>query len=667
MKKILLTLMALIFVIAFALPIKTDASQVFSDVSASHPNYNDINYLLNKGVISKSSKFGVSDIVTREEVAVMVAKAVGLDGKQRVTKFKDVPQSNINSGYIQSAVDAGIIKGYSDGTFKPTTKVTRGHMAAFIARAFDLPKGSKTFKDVPVDHTAYEAVKQLVAANITTGYGDGTFKPQDNLTRAHIAAFLARAMRYADGGSATITTDSIIKQFKADGLEVGQVSNLDNKEFGNGRKEGKRILIPSLGDDSGGRLFIFNDAKSLKQAREYYDELSSIGPIFYSHIHQNGLILLQMNGDMNDAKFKKYADSIDKVVSGLNATTTPSKPTPVVPSIKGEMKVHFIDVGQGDAILIQAPTGENILIDGGPRSAGNKVVSYLKSIDVYVLDYVVATHPDADHIGGLISVLNSLTVGQFVNSGKAHTTETYFELLNLVESKNIKYVEPKIEQLLIGGWTTDFYLQSIYVNAKASDTNDASIVLKAGYKDVGFLLMADASAELEDLLVRAYDTLKVQILKAGHHGSSTSSSLPFLRAVNPEVTILSYGKENSYGHPDTEVLSNLKAVGSKIYSTAQDGTIVVTTDGNTYSINVKEFNPPKVNPAPTVTQPVKETNTTTELVTQPELAPTPTTQTKEYFKNCTELNKVYPSGVQEGHPAYDKKMDRDGDGWACEK
>jgi len=194
MKKIYSLLIAVIT--CFLVLPNTSLAATFSDVPPTHPNYSDINYLLDKGVIDKSSKYGITDIVTREEVAVMVAKSVGLDGTLRTTKFSDVPKSNSNSGYIQSAVEAGIINGYNDGTFKPNAKVTRGHMAAFIARAFDLPTGSKTFKDVPVGHTAYEAVKQLAAADITTGYGDGTFKPQENLNRAHISAFLARAIKY---------------------------------------------------------------------------------------------------------------------------------------------------------------------------------------------------------------------------------------------------------------------------------------------------------------------------------------------------------------------------------------------------------------------------------------------------------------------------------------
>jgi len=338
MKKLLSSILVFVLILVFALPTKTDAVQVFSDVPTSHPNYNDITYLLDAGVINKSDKYGVKDIVTREDVAVMVAKAVGLNGKQRTTKFKDVPQSNVNSGYIQSATEVGIINGYDDGSFKPNAQVTRGHMAAFIARAFELPMGSKTFKDVPVGHTAYEAVKQLAAANITTGYDDGTFKPQNSLTRAHISAFLARAMRFAEGGITvsdnTVTADKIIQQFKNDSLEIGQVSDLANKEFGNVRKEGKRILIPSLGDDAGGRLFIFNKVEDLEKAKAYYDGLSNSGPLFYSHTHQNELVLLQMNGDMEDAEFKKYAISLDTALSGKEITTPVVKPEPVKESYK---------------------------------------------------------------------------------------------------------------------------------------------------------------------------------------------------------------------------------------------------------------------------------------------------------------------------------------------
>ena len=540
MKKWYSIVVAFILIVAFVLPYKVDAKQVFSDVPVNHSNYGDIMYLLEKGVIESSSKYGVTDIVTREEVAVMVAKAVGLDGTTPTdTKFADVKKSNKNSGYIQAAVNAGIVNGYGDNTFKPTQKVTRGHMAAFIARAFDLPNGNKTFKDVSTSHTAYEAVKKLAAANITTGYGDGTFKPENSLTRAHISAFLARAMKFANGEPA------------------------------------------------------------------------------------------------------------------------PKPTTPVVSS--KEMEVRFLDVDQGDSIFIQAPNGKTMLIDGGTKAAGEKVVAYLQSLKVSKIDYVVATHPDADHIGGLIDVVNTFTVGEFIDSGKVHTSATYEQLVSVVASKGIKYTEPKAGDLI----ALDSLLktQVLHVDAGASDNNEASIVLKMTYNKIPFLFMGDAGIDLESNIASKYD-VSGTILKAGHHGSSTSSSLEFLQKVKPAATILSYGKDNDYGHPHDEVIVNLKAVGSKAYSTAEAGMIVVTTDGNKYSISAKEFSlegvkpvtpQPKPEPEP---KPAENTDVNSGTYVIPDA---PTT-----FKNCDAMREYYPSGVSSSHPAYAPARDGDKDGWACE-
>ena len=321
-----------------------------------------------------------------------------------------------------------------------------------------------------------------------------------------------------------------------------------------------------------------------------------------------------------------------------------------------EMQVHFIDVGQGDSILIQSPDGKNILVDGGTKAAGDDVVSFITSKGVKKLDYVVATHPDADHIGGLIPVLNSFSVSNFVNSGKIHTTQTYAELLMLVDNKNINYIEPKNADIMIGNWTSDFYLQVLYVDSNATDNNDSSIVIKTGYKDVDFLLTADASTDIEDYLLKTYDDISADVLKAGHHGSNTSSSTAFINAVKPTTTILSYGKDNSYGHPHKEVVNTLNSVGSKIYKTATDCNITVTSNGKTHTV----FKSCKKEESKPVEKPVEKP------IEMPVITPTPAPAPIGY-KNCTELRKDYPDGVKIGHPAYAKKHDGDGDGHACER
>lgn len=269
----------------------------------------------------------------------------------------------------------------------------------------------------------------------------------------------------------------------------------------------------------------------------------------------------------------------------LLAGCTEAVKTEKIPVTAGhEMQVHFIDVGQGDSILIESPSGKTMLIDGGVKGAGQQIVSYLKELGINKLDIVVATHPDADHIGGLIPVLDNMTIEQFYDSGKVHTSQTFEEMLTRIDEKNIPYHVPKIGDDI--EFDKGVNVKVLNANDQATDNNDASIVLKMTYGNVSFLLTGDAGVALEKEMLQ-YD-VKATVLKAGHHGSNTSSSEEFIQAVKPEVTILSYGKDNKYGHPHAEIVDRLQAIGSKIYATVDLGTITVSTDGVNYTVNGKE-------------------------------------------------------------------------------
>lgn len=269
----------------------------------------------------------------------------------------------------------------------------------------------------------------------------------------------------------------------------------------------------------------------------------------------------------------------------LLAGCTEAVKTEKIPVTAGhEMQVHFIDVGQGDSILIESPSGKTMLIDGGVKGAGQQIVSYLKELGINKLDIVVATHPDADHIGGLIPVLDNMTIEQFYDSGKVHTSQTFEEMLTRIDEKNIPYHVPKIGDDI--EFDKEVNVKVLNANDQATDNNDASIVLKMTYGNVSFLLTGDAGVALEKEMLQ-YD-VKATVLKAGHHGSNTSSSEEFIQAVKPEVTILSYGEDNKYGHPHAEIVDRLQAIGSKIYATADLGTITVSTDGVNYTVNGKE-------------------------------------------------------------------------------
>lgn len=261
--------------------------------------------------------------------------------------------------------------------------------------------------------------------------------------------------------------------------------------------------------------------------------------------------------------------------------------TEKVPVTAGqEMRVHFLDVGQGDSIFIESANGKTMLVDGGVKGAGQQVVSYLKELGVNKLDIVVATHPDADHIGGLIPVLqSSIDIGQFYDSGKVHTSQTFEEMLTLIDTKNIPYHVPTTGENI--AFDDDLTVKVLNANEHATDNNDASIVLKMVYGNVSFLLTGDAGIALEKDMLQ--NDVQATVLKAGHHGSNTSSSEKFIQAVHPEVTVLSYGEGNKYGHPHAEVVERLQAVGSKIYATAEAGTVIVSTDGVNYDVQSKEW------------------------------------------------------------------------------
>ncbi|WP_077624339.1 ComEC/Rec2 family competence protein [Sediminibacillus massiliensis] len=248
-----------------------------------------------------------------------------------------------------------------------------------------------------------------------------------------------------------------------------------------------------------------------------------------------------------------------------------------------QLKVHFINVGQGDSIFIETPNGRKVLIDGGPPSAGDKVVTFLMEKGIKELDLVISTHPDIDHIGGLIQVLDTFKVKELIDSGKIYTTATYFEYLDRIRKNDIpvKLVKPSDNIPL------DPSLDITVLNSPSGfkSNNASSLALSLHYKEVDFLLMADVEKKQESDFIEK-GNLKAEILKVGHHGSETSTSFEFLREIHPETAILSYSINNTYGHPVDNVVENLQLLGTNIYSTAKAGDISIYTNGEEYDVKV---------------------------------------------------------------------------------
>ncbi|MGI5875458.1 MAG: ComEC/Rec2 family competence protein [Dethiobacteria bacterium] len=256
--------------------------------------------------------------------------------------------------------------------------------------------------------------------------------------------------------------------------------------------------------------------------------------------------------------------------------------TQTYPAATEQLIVHFIDVGQGDAIFIQTPE-QNILIDGGERE--DTVVQYLENQSVTALDLVVGTHPHSDHIGGLINVLEKYPVKEIIDPAVVHTTKTFEDYLTLIEQKGIKFTVGRSGMSRdLGGNVKMTLLHP--GSPSSSDLNNASIVTKITFGQINFLLAADAEESAEqEILAQNSVSLASTILKLGHHGSITGTTPAFLTAVSPEIAVIMCGKDNKYSHPHEETLQKLTEAGVKLYRTDLHGTIVITTNGQTYAVS----------------------------------------------------------------------------------
>lgn len=242
------------------------------------------------------------------------------------------------------------------------------------------------------------------------------------------------------------------------------------------------------------------------------------------------------------------------------------------------LKIHYIDVGQGDSELIQV-NGKNLLIDAGPNESRDKLMSYLSKQNIKKFDYVIATHPDEDHIGGMGNVIKKYSIDKFYTPKKIVNTRTFEYMIQQLKNKNMKIDTPTPGVQLNLGKNTDAEILAPN-NKNYPDTNNYSVVLKITYGNTKFLFTGDAEKTSEmEMIDKNYD-LSADVLKVGHHGSSNSTSQQFLDKVNPKIAIISCGKNNKYGHPHKITINKLKKKNIKIYRTDVNGTIILTSDGS---------------------------------------------------------------------------------------
>ena len=244
------------------------------------------------------------------------------------------------------------------------------------------------------------------------------------------------------------------------------------------------------------------------------------------------------------------------------------------------LKVHYLDVGQGDSIFIELPNNETMLIDAAESYQSENIINYLKNLNYQKIDYVIGTHPHTDHIGGLKDIINTFEIGKIYMPKVVSTTKTYESLLMAIKDKNLKINTAKAGTSIID---TDALKINILApnNSIYTELNNYSVVIKITYGTTKFLFMGDAEKLSENEIK---EDVTADVIKIGHHGSNTSSSIDFIKKVNAKYGIISVGLNNKYNLPKEETITNWENSGTKIYLTSINGTITASSDGTNIKI-----------------------------------------------------------------------------------
>lgn len=247
-----------------------------------------------------------------------------------------------------------------------------------------------------------------------------------------------------------------------------------------------------------------------------------------------------------------------------------------------KLAVHFLDVGQGDAIFTELPNGETMLIDAGENYYGDGIIRYIENTGHHKIDYLVATHPHADHIGSMPYIVRHFDIGTVYMPKVTANTKLFESLIKAFKSKKLRVKNGRAGVTVVSG---SGFAAEIIAPSKidANHLNNCSVIIRLTYGSTSFLLTGDA--ETGETNAIDPELLRADVLKAGHHGGKDAVTQKLLQAVRPSVTVISCGKNNDYGHPHKEVLSALKHVGSTVYRTDKDKTVIVTSNGSDVTVS----------------------------------------------------------------------------------
>lgn len=316
------------------------------------------------------------------------------------------------------------------------------------------------------------------------------------------------------------------------------------------------------------------------------------------------------------------------------------------------LRVNYIDVGQGDSIFIELPNKETMLIDAGEAYEADNVINYIKNLGISKIDYIVGTHPHTDHIGGLEEVINTFDVGSIYMPKATSTSKTYLDLLTTISDKGLSVKTAKSGVVILD--EDNLKLEFIAPNSDSySELNNYSAVLKLTYLDNTFLFMGDAETLSEDEITSDVDA---DVIKVGHHGSDSSSSVEFVKKVSPEYAIIMVGEGNSYNHPYQSIIDRYLGVGAKVLRTDLDGNIVCDSDGVDVSCKGD-----KESSNTSSSNSITTSNINLLSLTTPVSRGSNATVSIKGFPNTTyDIDVIYSSGASKASGLEDKTSDSEG-------
>lgn len=361
------------------------------------------------------------------------------------------------------------------------------------------------------------------------------------------------------------------------------------------------------------------------------------------------LIMLGTTGCEQEKKAElPSATEVTKTVTQAS-TEVPQTPAPTeTPKAEyTDMRLHFIDVGQGDSTFIELGNGQTMLIDAGNPENGYEIAGYIKGLEYTDINYVVATHPHSDHIGGMSTILQSFAIGDMYMPGQAHTSQTFENLVDTIAQEGITLHKAKAGVNVLDDDKIKIDILAPF-NDEYSNLNNCSAVVRVKYGNTVAIFTGDAEAQIESQILNS--GIDADILKVGHHGSDTASSESFISAVSPKTAVISCGKYNSYSHPHNEILARLDNAGADIYRTDEVGTVIVTADSeknisvDKKASEIKENAPPVVVVTP---EPQQETSNVSNTDNVSQKVFVTRTGSKYHRDGCSYLKSRIESTVSE--------------------